>query len=307
MFPIVVTKYFWGSIIIISFSDGKKLQPQRISMILRYNFRTLLLSLSLLLLPFSLLAQQGPASTNQQETIDTILKATNLAGSIGATPKEIGSQFASNPLGLEPAKNEKMIKLFREAYGDSLMVHVRQTFTEQYDSDYAAAASQWLQQEPAQRVMTAEEDYYSLQGTRKRVVRQYEMEQDPPSEERQEVIESLLEKTGATDSALESQLIIFRSIISAFSVLSEQQNLSDTQIDGIVNNYRFQIEPQLEQELSRQLMIMYYELDNDVLRQYSDFYETEAGKWLKATSDESVQSAYRAAADRFVESVGGSE
>lgn len=254
-------------------------------------------------LPISLWGQNAATDLNQEETVERIINATGIAEGIASNPREISAQFASNPFGLEPTENERMIRLFNKAYSDGLLQLVRQTFNEQYDAGHAQTVVEWLEEEPAHSVLQAEQEFYTLQGTRMQVVRRYEMEQEPPSTEREEVIQSLMEATSATEYAIESQLILFRSIISAFSILSDQQTFSEAQIDGIVNNYRTQIQSQIQQELSNRLMIMYHEIDNDMLRDYTDFYQTEAGHWLNATAAEAVQIAYRAAGDHFIESV----
>lgn len=263
----------------------------------------LLPALLVFLLPIPLSAQSTAGEWDQTEIIERIINATGIAEGISSNPKEISAQFASNPFGLEPAKNELMIRLFEEAYGEGLLQHVRQTFNEQYNAEHARTTAKWLQKDPARRVHQAEQESYTLQGTRMQVVRRYEMEQEPPSKERQAVIESLIEATSATEAAVESQLILFRSIISAFSILSDQQNFSEAQIDGIVDNYRMQIQPQMQQEMNNQLLIMYYDINNEVLRDYISFYQTEAGRWLNTTTAEAVQAAYRTAGDRFIDSV----
>jgi hypothetical protein len=103
--------------------------------------------------------------------------------------------------------------------------------------------------------------------------------------------------------AIESQTILFRSIVSAFSILSKQRTFSEAQIDGIVNNYRLEIENQMENELMQQYLVMYHDLNNETLKKYASFFESDAGSWLDSTSSEALKTAYQNATDRFVESV----
>lgn len=249
------------------------------------------------------------ASTNSQtEIIEQIVKKTGIANQVSRAPKEMKKQFSTNPFGLEPAKNEHMIDLFAKAFvDDSLSVELHSTFKEQYKANLANSVNKWLMEESTQKVLEAEQEFYTLQGLRQRIVRMYELEQEPASEERKTIVSSLIDATSASESALESQLILFRSIISAFSMLSDQQNFSESQINGIVNNYRLQIQPQMEQEIANRFLIMYYELKNETLTEYISFFESETGKWLSKTTSESIHSAFRAAADRFVESVNSSK
>lgn len=255
------------------------------------------------LLSLQLSAQNTSTDINQDEIIEQIIRETGLSDGIASTPKEIRRQFASNPFGLEPTKNERMISLFEEAYDDGLLKQVRQTFGEQFQPEHAGEVLAWLETTTALEVLESEKEFYTLQGTRKQIVRRYEMEQNPPSDNRREIIKNLVESTSAVESAVTSQLILFRSIISAFSILSDQQTFSEAQIDGIVNNYRMQVEPQMQQEMSRQLLITYYNIDSEVLQDYTSFYQTEAGRWLNTTSQEAIQRAYRSAGEEFLQSV----
>lgn len=262
---------------------------------------------SVLLLSFLMISQTlfgQHSSTSNTELIDQIITRTGIESQVTQAPKEMKRQFESNPLGLEPGQNELMINLFSKAFmDDSLLVEVYHTFDEQYQSTPAQAVHDWLSETQTEKVLQAEQEFYTLQGSRQRVVRMYELDQNPASETRVAVIDSLMNATSAAESAMESQLILFRSIISAFSTLSDQQNFSEVQIDGIVSNYRLQIQGQIEEEIANHMLIMYYELEHETLTDYISFFESEAGQWLNNTTSQSIHSAFRKAADRFLESV----
>lgn len=255
------------------------------------------------ILPFAALAQKSSIDS-QTKIINQIIDKSGIASQVSQSPKEMKSQFESNPLGLEPFKNKRMIDLFAKAFVvDSLIDDVQNTFKEQYNADFAGVTYSWLREESTQKVMEAEKEFHTLQGSRQRIVRMYELEQNPPSEERKNIIQSLIAATSAKESAIKSQTILFRSIISAFSILSDQQTFNESQIDGIVNNYRLQMQSQIEQEIANQLLIMYYELDNKILNEYTAFYQTEPGNWLSTTTSKGIHAAFNSAAKRFVKSV----
>lgn len=256
----------------------------------------------IIILPLSAIAQ--PADDSGTDFINRILQETNVERTLDQAPRDLETQFSQNPLGLPAEKNKKMIELFAEAFlKDSLSRDVKQTFRASMQQGYAPKINEWLDRETTRMVHQAEEESTTLQGARKQVVRMYELEQDPPGENRQEIIESLMDATSAVSSTIESQTILFRSIISAFSILSDQRTFSETQIDGIVDNYRRQIETEMDNEIFNQFLIVYYDIDNEALQEFTSFYETEAGNWLQTTTKEGIHSAYQKAADRFVESV----
>ncbi len=241
---------------------------------------------------------------SKAKLIDHILSEIPLTAELNEAPRDIEAQFSQNPLGLPAEINNRMIDLFAQGFIiDSLKTDIEETFNSQFNDDHARSVNSWLEKESTQKVHVAKEATASLQGARRRVVRMYELEQDPPTEERQNIIHSLIETTSAVESAIESQIILFRSIVSAFSILSDQRTFTESQIDGIVDNYRLQIQGEMENEIKNEYLITYYDLDNEVLKEYVSFYETEAGNWLNATMTQGIQTAYQNAADRFVESV----
>lgn len=269
---------------------------------MKYPFQ-IVLSAVLIFIPL-ITAAQGQSVDSKTELIDHILQRLPLAAELNEAPRDVEAQFSQNPLGLPTDKNSRMIELFADGFIiDSLRKDVEQTFSSQFNIDHAQSVNGWLRKESTHKVHGAEESSSTLQGARKRVVRMYELEQDPPSEERESIIQSLMEATSAVESAIESQTILFRSIVSAFSILSDQRTFSESQIDGIVDNYRLQIQSEMENEIKNQYLITYYDLGIDVLEEYASFYETEAGSWLNTTTTQGIQTAYQNAADRFVESV----
>ena len=265
--------------------------------------RTVLFSVLIFFMPILTAAQQQDSATDNA-LVDSLLAKIPFESRLEAAPKDIEMQFAQNPLGLPSQKNERMIQLFSEGFViDSLMGDVENIFNSQYTSEHAGALKSWLNSESTQKVHEAEEALNTLQGARQRVVRMYEMEQEPPTATREDIILSLINATSSVDIAIASQSILFRSIVSAFSILSDQRTFSEAQIDGIVNNYRMEIESQVEDDLKQRYLLMYYNLDNETLKEYASFFNSDAGVWLDTTASAAIKTAYQNASDRFVQSV----
>jgi hypothetical protein len=267
------------------------------------HFRLSFLTLFFFLFPFIISAQESDPDP-KTEAINNIFEEVPLEEKINEHPRELHEQFSQNPFGLSPSKNEQMMDLFLQAFtADSLVDHAKQIFRENFDKEKAQSVTNWLKDESIQVVLEAELEFYSLQGIRKRVVHKYELEQNPTSDERTELINSLLASMSASETETESQVILFRAIVTAFGILSDQRTLSDSQIDGFVDNFRNRMQGQVDQELTRQYLLRYHELDDEVLQQYQSFYESEAGRWLNENTSDGIQSAYQKASDRFLESI----
>lgn len=257
------------------------------------------MTLCFILVPFIMTAQESKV-----KNISQIFDALPVEGTLEEAPQELYSQFSQNPFGISPSLNKQIMNLFEEAFEtDSLLIYAREAFHQNFNISAPDSSLRWINSNNIKKALEAENEFYTLQGIRKRIVNRYEMEQNPPSDKRQNIIDSLVRAKSAAESETESQVIIFRALISAFAELNNQQTFDKSQVEGFVNNFRYQVQSQIDSNVRRQLLLMYDDIDNEILREYIDFYESEAGSRLAAIMTESIHSAYQKAADQFVESV----
>lgn len=257
------------------------------------------MTLCFMLMPFLVTAQESKV-----KNISQIFDAIPVEGVLKEAPQELYSQFSQNPFGISSSRNKQIMKLFEDAFeADSLLNHARETFYQNFNSSDPDSSLRWINSSDTRKALEAENEFYTLQGIRKRIVNRYEMEQNPPSDQRKNIIDSLVRAKSAAETEVESQVIIFRALISAYAELNSQQTFDKSQIEGFVNNFRYQVQAQIDSNVRRQLLLMYRGIDNDTLREYIDYYETEAGNRLAGIIAESIHSAYRKASDQFVESV----
>lgn len=254
----------------------------------------LIFIICLALLPFGSFAQD----------IKTIMEETSFKERLNEIPQEMYDQFAYNPFNLPTAENKWMIELFKDAFViDTLMKDAQETFRRNFNSAYADSTIRWFNKKSIQNLLEAEKESYTLQGIRKRVVSKYELEQQPPTDTRKSLIQTLIKYLNTADTELEASSIIFRSFVSAYDELDEQQSFTEAQVDEIVNNFKAQVQSQLNQEIVQRMLVTYHELDDKTLQEYIRFHETDAGNWLSNIQSASFKSAYEAAADRFLNSV----
>lgn len=273
-------------------------------MYMRKPFRCLIVILCFLFLTSAVTYSQVNSSDSREENIDLIIEQLSVKDKLNEIAQELQEQFSQNPFGLPPEKNERMMGRFSATFdADSLLPSVYTVFHQNYDADYMESILQWLTTRSARKVHDTRKEFYTIQGIRKRIVSKYELEQDPPSTARRQIVGILAQNLSAASTETETNTIIFRALVSAFSVLSDQQSFTEEQIDGFADNYRSQIKTEIDQEITEQLLIMYHEIDNDTLRNYAAFYETETGKWLSDTTSESIISAYQSASERFLDSI----
>jgi hypothetical protein len=261
------------------------------------------LLLSILLIP-AISTAQNPAADSKSDTINQFFEKIPIEERMAEAPQQMQNLISQNPFGLPTSQNEKMMKAFEDSFAnDSLLIYTRKAFAENYDPKTAEATLRWFQNEETQSILEAEKEFYTIEGIRKRVVNKYEMEQNPPAKERLKLVESLSEEMSAVEMEIESRVIIFRALVSAFSTLNTQQSLTEVQIEGAVNNYRNQLRSQTDQEVTNQLLTVYHGLSDDKIQNQISFYQSEAGKWFNNTISKSLHSAYQTASDKFLSAI----
>lgn len=265
--------------------------------------RRITIVLVLALLPFLSVAQET-AQQSKTTAINKIIKETSVSGELNQPIDELETQFSQNPFGLPSATNEQMMDIYVEAFQpESALKTIQNIFNDNFDAEHAESTISWLNKKNNRKVLESEKEFYTLQGVRKRIVSKYELEQNPPTEDRIQIIQSLAQKTSAADTEIEARVIIFRALVTAFSEISDQQSFSNNQINGFVNNFRNQIRSQIDEQVTNHLLTKYHGLDDEVLQQYISFYDTEAGQWLNKTTSESILAALEASADQFLTSI----
>lgn len=264
--------------------------------------RLVLIALLLILLPYAA-ATQIPTG-GSSETARRLFEEMALEGRLKEPVREMHLQLIHNPFGLPPDRNERLTALFEQAFAkDSLLADAQMAFHRQYNASLGDAALQQITGDTLRQVLDSEQQFYTLQGLRERVVRRYELEQNPPPENRINLVQSVAEHKESVASRLETEVEIYRAIVSALGELSGRQSFTETQIDGIVSGYRNQIQPHVEQQVTSQMLLMYHGLDEGVLNRYRAFYASETGNWLGKATSGSIHAAYREATSRFLQSV----
>lgn len=263
--------------------------------------RTLPFLICLAILPFTTAGQQSEAS---KQAISDIINNIPLKGIAHEVPDELHQQFQQNPFGLPAAKSKQMMNLFEQAYQkQALYKDAKKAFQKYYNDAYADSVLRWMNMEESQQVLSKQQEFYTLEGQRKQVVNKYELDQTPPAEPRKELIHTLSKNTSAANFKIESNVIIFRALVSAFNTLNQQRTLGSSQIEGIVGNFRNRIKQQIDQQVQDQLLVMYHGIDSNTLTSYAKFYQTPSGKWLRKAVTKSIHHAYKLAEERFLSSV----
>lgn len=267
------------------------------------KFTRLAILIFCLFFPFIGFAQKS-SEVEKNTDIDRILNLVPIKQTLSELPKDLKNQFLQNPFRISDSKNDKLIKLFSEAYHvDSLLKISRERFKENFNPDYTDSVLNSLTSDKIKPALNSEAEFYTIQGIRKKIVTKYELEQNPPSEERTSIIKDLIEQSSAKESAIASQKIIFRSLVLGTDAISSKLNLNKTQINSIINNFNSRLQMQLEDELVNNYLVMYHKIPNDLIKHYTNFYATKAGSEHKESLHEAIHTAFQEASNQLISEI----
>ena len=255
----------------------------------------------------SLLFSQTQSTTtygNKNAVIDSLLTHYGLAETVNQIPNTLAGQFEQNPIGIDETLNQMIVDAFDDSFHtDSLYQTVSASINQRYEQSFAEGVLQNFQQTSIRSVLETRREFNTLQGYRKQVVGMYEMEQNPPSEIRMMLVESLRDTKNVTGYVTDSYGIIFRSFLQSIDTLSLRQNFTEGQMNAFVDNYKNQIRSEIDNSVIDDYLVTFHDIPKDTLNTYIAFWESEAGQWFNKSYHEGLLTAYQKAADGFIHKV----
>ncbi len=238
--------------------------------------------------------------------INQLARQMALKNKLKEDPGAIREEFKQNPLKLPAQKNKHLLHVFSKAYtAQRLITDFKASLEQKMTDQYRPEVSKWLHKPSTQAVVNAQQDNFTLQGKRKRVVAMYEIEQHPPSAERMHLFAALSDTTKARQTFVESNIIILRSVIRSIGYVSQKHQFNKTQRMIIIRSFRKQMLSELPKQEEERLAVMYHTVKTQSLKDYLSFFETDTGQWLSKAINQSMQAAYKAGAKRFLQAMKG--
>lgn len=261
--------------------------------------RLLLLFVLCIVIPFQAISQQ-----QESKRANRLLNNIPIREMLDETPKDLHNQFSENPFKISDSRNKEMLEMFLQSYkAEALLKDVRKTFRAKYDAAYADTVQRWMRTEKPQQILDLHGEYYTLEGKRKRVISKYKFDQNPPSDDRKKIINDLLDHKKSVKHTIEQNVILFKSLLRAIDTVSSNRSIGPSRMQGIVGNYKSQLQQNMAQQLTNKLLVMYRTADDDMISEYSHFYTTPSGQWFSQAVSTAIKKAYKKAGDRFLESV----
>lgn len=266
------------------------------------HFRTLAVALMAICLPLSGRAQT--ATSPHPALVDQVIETLALSYKVTQLPASFKAQFKQNPFRLSQETSKQWLKAFNKAYNKEQLMHDYRTLLKNKLSQLSTdELTSWLSQPSTQKLAEARHKHHSLQGKRKQIVALYELEQNPPSKERQKLMGDFARAITPKNAMIEASITLFQSVLKTIDHVSAQLNFTDAQLNMIVNTFRKQGPKHIKQLREKGLPVKFHGIPSNTLEQALGFWQSQTGQALAKAIYTSLQQTYEKAGQRLSKAV----
>ena len=243
----------------------------------------------------SIVAGAAPEPTHEEQ-IQEILRLSGLNGQIEELVRGFHAQLAGRQEEIDPEIFEILQEVFGATYRvDALKQSVSRVLRGESEDRNLTPVLVWLRG-PVAVEMTRRELEASAPDSEAKIM-EYAMhlkDQSPPPQ-RLQLIKDIDSAAGSSEAAVQMVLQSFTSLSKGMSYLRPgTPAMSAREARELRQRLETQIRPTLHNSTLISLLYMYRDMEDDALRSYLDFARSADGKWLLATT---VQSLLRAVED----------
>lgn len=265
------------------------------------KFRTLIIWFAAVGVPLTIQAQ---TLTNDQPLVGQIIETLALSNKITQLPANFEKQFEQNPFRLSEQTSQNWLNAFKKAYDrELLMQDYREIFQVKLSELSVEELQAWLNKPSTQQLAEARHEHYSLQGKRMQIVALYELDKDPLSNERQQLLGKYAEAITPKEAVIEAAIAVFKSIVNSVDQVSTKLNFTEAQTGMIINNFRQQEPEHIKQLAEKGLPVKFYNVPSETISQSLNFWQSKTGQTLAKAIYTSLQQTYKKAGQRLLKAV----
>jgi hypothetical protein len=240
--------------------------------------------------------------------MDEIFFLSGLEAQLELVGESLGEAIGPQIQHLPPAQGQALESALRREFGaDTLQREVEKHLERAYQAQHAARVLQWLRSPLGRRIAkldlaaarpegaVALEQYARTLGTR------------PPPALRVSLIQQLDAATGMTDFTVEAALTsALATALGANGALPPVTRGAESEIRAAVEAQRAALRPEIETMITTSMLYSYQSLQDDELRRYIDFSNSEAGRWYHESVKRALLDTLEGASTRVGRAVAAS-
>ncbi|MCK9615695.1 MAG: hypothetical protein M0R48_09355 [Candidatus Omnitrophica bacterium] len=246
------------------------------------------------------IANEKYAELEQNSLLGKVLELSNVKKQVESLPAHVNDEYAQYKERIPAQIYESGSKIMAESYGaKDVYASVVDYFKANYKRDYLLKIKEFLNSELSEKISGLEDKAAGSNGLKEMKEFANTLSQKPPPEERAELIKKLDEAVGATNMQIETVITMYKGMNLAIDpVVAADKRLTPGELDMVTTQMRKELKNILKNVISISFLYTYQSLSDEELKQYLNFWSSDAGKWFNKVSNEAFIAAMDKAGQR---------
>ena len=267
-----------------------------------------LVALPILLVTLALRADAAPAPNDPRGQMDEIFFLSGLEAQLDVVGESLGAAIGPQIQHLPLAQGQALESaVLREFGAEALQREVERHLERAYQSQHAELVLQWLRSPVGRRI--AKLDLAAARPEGAAALQSYarNLGSNPPPATRVSLIRQLDAATGMTDFTVDAALTsALATALGANGALPPAKQGAESDIRAAIEAQRDALRPEIEMMITASMLYSYQSLGDGELRNYTDFSNSEAGRWYHESVKRALLDTLEGASTRVGRAVAAS-
>lgn len=248
----------------------------------------------------SLVVNEKYAEFEKGALIEKVLMLANIKEQSQAIPLLAKDEYSQYKTRIDPDIFVQGDKTIADSYnGSEIYKLVFEYFKDNFNREYILAVKEFLSSPLSEKISELEQKVSTSEGLGAMKKFGSDLQANPPTKERSSLVKELDAAIGATDLQIETTVTMYEGIAKAvLPVTVNDSRRSESELKNMAEEMRKELKSMLKGVISVSFLYTYQELNDEELKQYINFWSSDAGKWFNKVSSEAFIFAMDKAAEQ---------
>ncbi len=246
------------------------------------------------------IAKKKYAELEENSLIEKLLDISNIKKQAEAVPALAKNEYSQYKTRINPDLFTQGEKTIAESYKSSEIYKlIFEYFKNNFNRDYIRSVKDFLSSPLSEKISSLEQKASTSEGLGGMKKFGNELTKNPPTKERSELIKELDAAIGATDLQVDTTVALYEGVARAvMPVTMDDNRRSESELKSMAEEMRKELKTMLKGVIPVSFLYTYQDLKDEELRQYINFWSSDAGKWFNKVSSEAFIFAMDKAAEQ---------
>ncbi|MFA6282318.1 MAG: hypothetical protein WCY05_07455 [Candidatus Omnitrophota bacterium] len=240
------------------------------------------------------------AEISRNALIEKVLLLSNIKEQSEAIPLLAKDEYSQYKTRIAPEIFTQGDKTIADSYnGSEIYKLVFEYFKDNFNREYILAVKEFLSSPLSEKISELEQKVSTPQGLGEMKKFGNDLQANPPTKERSNLIKELDTAIGATDLQIETTVTMYEGMAKAVLPITENDSRrSESELKNMSDQMRKELKSMLKGVISISFLYTYQQLSDEELKLYINFWSSDAGKWFNKVSSEAFIFAMDKAAEQ---------